>query len=61
MNGGLARPAGLLLLIAFFLFGTLVSGLTLLMLLISGPWADPIWQLKPSAQADFQLLGMGRC
>jgi hypothetical protein len=49
------------LLIAFFLFGTLVSGLTLLMLLISGPWADPIWQLKPSAQADFQLLGMGRC
>jgi hypothetical protein len=59
MNGGLARPAGLLLLIAFFLFGTLVSGLTLLMLLIPGPWADPIWRLKPSAQADFQLLGMG--
>lgn len=28
------------------------------MLLVPGPWADPIWRLKPSAQGDFRVLGM---
>ena len=59
MNERRARPGGLLVLIGFFIFGALVSGLTLLMLLAPGPWAEPIWQLKPSAEADFRTLGAG--
>jgi uncharacterized membrane protein (DUF2068 family) len=42
----------------FFGFGAMVSGLTVLMLLAPGPWAAPIWRLKPSAQADFRALGV---
>ena len=45
-------------LVAFFSVGAIISGLTLLMLLAPGPWADPIWRLKPSAQGEFRALGV---
>jgi uncharacterized membrane protein (DUF2068 family) len=55
-EGG-TRPGDVMALVAFFSFGAMVSGLTLLMLLSPGSWADPIWRLKPSAQAVFRAMG----
>jgi uncharacterized membrane protein (DUF2068 family) len=43
--------------VGFFAFGATVAGLTVVMLLAPGSWADAVWQLKPSAQSDFRTLG----
>lgn len=51
------RPGGLVALVAFFAFGAMVAGLTVLMLLVPSSWADSIWRLKPSARSDFRALG----
>ena len=51
------RPVGIIALVAFFAFGTIAAGLTALMLLVPGSWADAIWRVKPSARTDFPALG----
>jgi hypothetical protein len=52
-------PGGIVALVAFFSFGALAAGLTIVMLLVPGSWADGIWRVKPSAQSDFRALGAG--
>jgi hypothetical protein len=54
-----SRQRGLVLLVGFFTFGAIVAGLTAVMLLAPGSWAEPVWRLKPTAQEDFRALGVG--
>jgi hypothetical protein len=51
------RPPGLLALSGFFLFGTIVSGLTALALLTPGGPLDPMWRINPRAQVAFHSMG----
>jgi hypothetical protein len=53
------RQRGLIVLVGFFAFGAVIAGLTVVMLLAPGSWADAVWRLKPSAQSDFRALGAG--
>jgi len=51
------RPAGITALASFFLFGTLMSGVTAVALLVPGGALEGIWRLNPQARQD--LLNMG--
>lgn len=52
-----ARPLGVTLLSAFFVFGALMSGLAAMMLLAPGTALDGLWQLNPRAHES--LAGAG--
>jgi hypothetical protein len=54
-----SNQGGLIALVAFFAFGAAIAGLTAIMLLAPGSWANAIWRLKPTAQSDFATLGAG--
>ena len=51
------RPAGVTLLSLFFVFGALVAGLAIVMLLYPNPAFDRIWRLNPRARAGFSAMG----
>lgn len=42
---------------AFFAFGAIMCGLTIVLLLFPGTALDPVWRLNPSARLAFQSLG----
>ena len=50
-------PLGIRLLIAFFVFDTLMCLLTILLLLFPGSALEPVWKLNPGAHEAFQSLG----
>ncbi len=52
-----ARPLGITLLVAFFVFGTLMAFLTLLMLVFPGSALDWLWRINPAARLGFQRIG----
>ena len=51
------RPAGITALSLFFVFGTVMSGLTTAMLLFPGSALDLLWRLNPRAQQGFAAMG----
>ena len=53
----LPRPAGIIGLVAFFLFGAGVSLTTAIALFDPHGPLEPIWRLKPEARTDFQAMG----
>src|SRR5207249_4838629 len=57
MSAPAHRPAGLLALSAFFLFGCLVSLVTAAALLTPNGPLEPIWRLNPVAHASFEEMG----
>lgn len=48
---------GVVALAAFFVFGTLISGLSFVALLLPSSPLKSIWRLNPDAHANFLLLG----
>jgi len=52
-----ARPAGLVLLPLFFVFGTLMSTVTALALAVPGTWSESLWRLNPAARTGFEAMG----
>lgn len=56
-TGGDLRRIGVLALAGFFVFGTLMSGLSFLALIFPSSPLKSIWRLNPEAHADFLLLG----
>src|SRR6266513_2580961 len=50
------RPVGLILLAAFFAFGSLMALLASLGLLLSGGVLEPMWRLNPQAQVALTAL-----
>jgi len=51
------RPAGITFLAGFFLFGTIMSGLTAVMLSFPGSFLEPLWRLNPRAREGFVAMG----
>src|SRR6516225_10194491 len=51
------RPAGIILLSLFFVFGTMASGLAAVMLIVPGSSLDVLWRLNPDAHAGFVEMG----
>lgn len=51
------RPAGVLLLVAFFLFGTIMCALTILALTFPGTPLAAIWRMNPEAKDNFARMG----
>jgi hypothetical protein len=51
------RPPGITALALFFVFGTIMSGLTAVMLSFPGSVIEPLWRLNPRAREGF--VGMG--
>jgi hypothetical protein len=51
------RPAGITALSGFFAFGTLMSGLTVVLLLFPGGMLEPVWRLNPRAREGFTGMG----
>jgi hypothetical protein len=54
----LRRPLGITLLSLFFVFGTLMSGLTVFLLLFPGSVLEPVWRLNPQAHEGFATMGL---
>jgi hypothetical protein len=52
-----ARPLGVTLLSAFFLFGTSMALLSLVALSFPGTFLDAGWRLNPEARVGFQSMG----
>ena len=52
-----ARPPGVTALGAFFVCGTLASGLSVISLLTPGGPLEPIWQVNPRAHEAFLRMG----
>lgn len=52
------RPLGVTALACFFVFGALVSGLSIISLLTPGGPLEPMWQLNPRAQEAFSRIGI---
>ncbi|MEO5625015.1 MAG: hypothetical protein ABIQ70_03270 [Dokdonella sp.] len=52
------RPAGVTALGLFFIFGTLMSGLSALSLLTHAAALEPMWQVKPAAREAFSQMGL---
>jgi uncharacterized membrane protein (DUF2068 family) len=55
--GSPSRPLGIKGLSLFFVFGSLMSGLAALMLLIPGSVLDTMWRLNPRAHDGFAAIG----
>lgn len=53
----LIRPRGITALTAFFVFGTLASGLSAVSLLSPGGLLEPMWRLNPRAHIAFADMG----
>jgi putative drug/metabolite transporter DUF486 len=51
------RSIGTILLFIFFAAGALICLVTMLALAFPGGFLEPIWQLKPDAQVQFQQIG----
>lgn len=54
----LPRLPGVIALAAFFIFGSVMSGLSLLALWFPGGALDPIWRLHPAAHEGFLRMGV---
>ena len=52
------RPLGIGVLGLFFLFGTMMSGLSAVMLLLPGSILEPLWRLNSPAHAAFEAMGI---
>jgi len=55
--GAHERPAGVTAMACFFVFGTLMSALTALLLVFPGTPLDDLWKANPDAQFGFKHLG----
>ena len=51
------RPIGITALCLFFVFGTVMSGLAAVMLLIPGSVLEPLWRLNPRAREGLVAMG----
>src|SRR4051812_39233759 len=51
------RPPGITALALFFVFGTIMSGLTPVMLSFPGSVIEPLWRLNPRAREGFVAMG----
>jgi hypothetical protein len=51
-------PAGLIALSIFFAFGAAMSGVTAILLLVSGSPLDAIWKLNPVARDQLARIGL---
>jgi len=51
------RSNGITALSLFFVFGSLMSGLTVMMLIFRGGVLEPPWQLNPRAHDSFDAMG----
>jgi len=52
------RPPGITALSLFFVFGALMSGLTVFLLLFPGSVLEPAWRLNPRAHEAFAAMGL---
>jgi hypothetical protein len=52
-----SRPAGVTALSLFFVFGTVMSGLAVLMLFFQGGILEPLWRLNPRARDGLTSMG----
>jgi hypothetical protein len=52
------RPSGITALSLFFMFGTVMSGLAAIMLLMPGSVLEPLWWLNPHARDGFTAMGL---
>ena len=52
-----ARDFGVTAMVAFFVFGTSMSGLAAVMLTFLGNFLEPIWDLNPRARAHLHTMG----
>lgn len=52
-----SRPPTLVALSAFFGFGTVVSSVTAVALLLPGRWSEAMWRLNPAARVGFEAMG----
>jgi hypothetical protein len=50
-------PLGMIAMVAFFGFGTVMSGLTCFLLIFPGGPADMVWRLNPEAHRSFLQMG----
>jgi hypothetical protein len=57
-SGTKVRPSGITALSAFFAFGTLASGISVLSLLTPGGPLEPVWRLNPRAHEGFSSMGL---
>ena len=53
-----SRSPGIGALSLFFVFGTIMSALTAMMLLFPGSPLEPLWRLNPRAREGFATLGL---
>jgi len=53
-----SRPPGITALSFFFLFGTVMSGLATVMLLMPGSVLEPLWRLNPHARDGLAAMGL---
>jgi hypothetical protein len=53
-----SRPLGITLVSLFFVFGTVMSGLAVAMLLFPGSALEPLWRLNPRAHTGFAAIGI---
>ena len=56
MQSAVPRPLGVTFLVGFFVFGCVMCGLTIFLLLFPGTTLDVIWKLKPAARDDLMPL-----
>jgi hypothetical protein len=56
MNPQQKRPVGITLISVFFVFGSLASGLAVLMLLLPGSPLDVLWHINPRAHQGFLAI-----
>jgi hypothetical protein len=49
-------PRGIIALVAFFIFGAAMSGLSAIALLMPGSMLDGLWRLNPNAHRSLQTL-----
>jgi hypothetical protein len=54
---GKSRPVTVTAISLFFIFGTLMSGITAAMLLFPGSPIEPLWRLNPRAREAFASMG----
>jgi len=52
------RPPGITAMSLFFVFGALMSGLTVFLLLFPGSVLEPVWRLNPRAHDAFATTGL---
>ena len=52
-----SRPLGITVMSLFFIFGAVMSGLTVVMLLFPGSPLDRLWGLNPHAHERFTTMG----